>query len=135
MSSTFHNLVPGALICLVMSAPASAHHSFAAEFDASKPLKLTGTVTVVEWMNPHVWFYIDVKDESGKVMNWAFELGSPNMLMRSGWNRNSLQIGEAITVEGFRARNGLEMGNAIAVVLTRTGQRLFTASSQGAVAR
>ena len=130
MSSTCRSL-GGAVAFLILSAPAIAHHSFAAEFDINKPITLTGTVTAVEWMNPHVWFYIDVKDESGKVTNWAFELGSPNMLMRTGWNRNSLQLGEGITVEGFRARNGLQMGNAIAVVLTRTGQRLFTASSQG----
>jgi len=130
MSSTFRSLWC-AVAFLILSASAIAHHSFAAEFDINKPITLTGIVTAVEWMNPHVWFYIDVKDENGKATNWAFELGSHNMLMRTGWNRNSLQLGEGITVEGFRARNGLQMGNAISVVLTRTRQRLFTASSQG----
>src|SRR5687768_5779401 len=113
MSSIFRSVVCGGIACLMASGPMMAHHSFPAEFDIDKPLKLSGTVTAVEWMNPHVWFYIDVKDESGKVTNWAWELGSPNMLMRTGWNRNSLKIGEVVTVDGFHARNGLAMANAI----------------------
>ena len=132
MSSIFRSAVCGAIACLMASWPTMAHHSFPAEFDIDKPLKLSGTVTAVEWMNPHVWFYIDVKDESGKVTNWAWELGSPNMLMRTGWNRNSLKIGEVVTVDGFHARNGLAMANAIGVVVARTGQRLFAGPSQSA---
>ena len=129
MSSTFRSVLCGGIACVLAGWPIMAHHSFSAEFDINKPVKLTGPVTAVEWMNPHVWFYIDVKDESGNVTNWAWELGSPNMLMRTGWNRNSLKIGEVVIVDGFRARNGLEMANAITVVSARTGQRLFAGSS------
>ena len=84
MSSTFRSVLCGGIACVLASWPMMAHHSFSAEFDINKPVKLTGPVTAVEWMNPHVWFYIDVKDESGNVTNWAWELGSPNMLMRTG---------------------------------------------------
>jgi hypothetical protein len=110
----------------------SAHHSFSAEFDASKTFKFTGPVTKVEWMNPHTFFYIDVKDEkTGKVTNWAMEMGSPNGLMRNGWTRNSMKIGDVVTVEGSMAKDGSPTGNARTVVLMKTGQRLFAGSSQG----
>ena len=116
---------------LLAARPVVAHHAFAAEFDADKPVKLTGEVTKVEWLNPHTWFYIDVADETGKVTNWGLEMGSPNGLMRAGWSRNSMKVGDVITVEASRAKNGTPNANARVVILKSTGQRLFAASSQG----
>ena len=112
------------------AAPLHAHHSFAAEFDATKPVKLTGTVTKIEWTNPHVWFYVDIKDETGKVTNWGFELGSPNGLMRAGWTRNSMKVNEVVTIEGSAAKDGSNHVNARSVTLASNGQKLFAASSQ-----
>ena len=106
--------------------PALAHHSFAAVFDRDKPVKFTGTVTKIEWTNPHAWFYVDVKDETGKVTNWGFELTNPNMLMRSGWAKNSLKPGDVVSVEGFAAKDGRNVANTTTVSLTNTGQRLFS---------
>jgi uncharacterized protein DUF6152 len=116
---------------LVPAAYALAHHAFAAEFDADKPLKMAGTVTKVEWRNPHAWFYIDVKDESGNVTNWGLELASPNLLMRNGWTQSSMKVGDAVLVEGFHARTDAKIGNARSVTLTATGKSLFTGSSAG----
>jgi hypothetical protein len=119
-------------VALLAVVPLVAHHSFSAEFDASKTFKFTGPVTKVEWMNPHTFFYIDVKDEkTGKVTNWAMEMGSPNGLMRNGWTRNSMKIGDVVTVEGSMAKDGSPTGNARTVILVATGQRLFAGSSQG----
>ena len=109
-----------------------AHHSFAAQFDATKTFKYTGTVTKVEWQNPHTYFYIDVVDEATKkTVNWAMEMGSPNVLMRAGWKRTTLKTGDVVIVEGTKARDGTPTGNARTVVLQATGQRLFAGSSQG----
>ena len=126
------SLVAGAGLLLVTSRAAIAHHSFAAEFDANRPLNLTGAVTKLEWANPHTWFYIDVTAPGGKVVNWAFEMGSPNALKRAGWSRDTLKIGDVVNVIGTQARDGSMVGNARFVTLTATGQKLFTATSDPA---
>jgi hypothetical protein len=113
---------------LLPCASASAHHSFAAEFDRNMPVTVTGTVTKVEWMNPHARFYVDAKDDQGKIVNWDFELASPNGLMRRGWNRNSMKIGDVVTVTGHRAKNNPAVGNASTVTLA-DGKKLFAGSS------
>jgi Family of unknown function (DUF6152) len=109
---------------VIAAGSAIAHHSFSAEFDADKKVELTGIVTKVEWTNPHVWFYINVRDdETGEVSNWGAELGPPHGLQRQGWRRNTLNIGEEVTVNGFLARNGSNRVNARSVTLTATGGR------------
>lgn len=109
--------------------PLVGHHAFSAEFDAKKPFKFSGPVTKVEWMNPHTFFYIDVTDAATKkVTNWAMEMGSPNVLMRAGWRRDTLKIGDMVEVEGSMAKDGSPTGNARSVVMN--GKRLFAGSSQ-----
>jgi len=121
-------VVVAAAVLLASAGRVLAHHSFSAEFDATKTFKYTGTVTKVEWMNPHARFYIDAKDDQGKIVNWDFELASPNGLMRRGWNRNSMKIGDTVTVTGHRAKNNPLVGNASSVVLA-DGKKLFAGSS------
>lgn len=119
-------LVAGAAV--IAAAPTLAHHSFAAEFDANSPIELTGTVTKVAWANPHTFFYIDVASAGGEIENWALEMGSPNGLMRRGWTRNSMKLGDVVTVTGHRAKNNPHVGNASTVTLA-DGKKLFAGSS------
>ena len=128
MHRTFTALLVAAMTALV-APPTAAHHSFAAEFDANSPIELTGTVTKVEWANPHTFFYLDVTTPNGDVEGWALEMGSPNGLMRRGWTRDSMKIGDVVTVTGSRAKNGSTLGNARSVTLS-TGKRLFAGSSE-----
>jgi hypothetical protein len=115
---------------ILATGTAIAHHSFAAEFDAGKPLTLNGVVTKIEWMNPHTYFYLDVTGADGAVANWGMEMGSPNGLMRQGWTRNTLKVGDVVTVEGSQAKDRTNIGNARVVILAATGKRLFAASSE-----
>jgi hypothetical protein len=128
MKSRMLAVVAG-IVVLASAMPVLAHHSFAAEFDATKPVNLTGVVTKVEWMNPHTYFYIDVKDDSGKVTNWACEMGSPNGLTRQGWTRNTLHVGMVVTMDGTQAKDGTKRANARNVLVD--GKKLGAASSEG----
>jgi hypothetical protein len=129
----FSRMCAAAIAVLTITAgPVLGHHSFAAEYDSNTPIKLTGAVTRVEWMNPHAYFYIDVKDpETGRTVNWAFEMGAPAVLQRSGWKRSSMKVGDVLIVEGWAAKDGAHHGNARVVTMAATGQRLGAGSSAG----
>ena len=117
---------------MAMVLPVMAHHSFSAEFDNTKQVEKQGYVTKVEWTNPHVWFYINVKDPvTGKQTRWGFEMGPPHGLQARGWSRDTMKIGDEVTVEGSLAKDGTPTGNARSVVMAATGKRLFAGSSQG----
>jgi len=129
---TFRRIALAFVLTAALTAPLWAHHSFAAEYDSKQPVTLKGAVTKVEWMNPHVYFYIDVRDEqTGKITNWAFEMGAPAVIQRNGWTRNSMKIGDIVIVDGTRAKTGLPHGNARSVTLASTGKKLGAGSSEG----
>jgi V8-like Glu-specific endopeptidase len=123
-------LLAFAAVILVTSVPMLAHHSIAAEFDQSKDITVKGTVTKVEWMNPHIWVYIDAKDASGNVVKWQCEGGAPNSLTRNGWTRNALKIGDEVTIAGYPAKNGTNTCNSRQVTLP-DGRRVFAGSAAG----
>ena len=110
------------------------HHSFASEFDSTKPVELKGTVSRLDWVNPHAWIYLDVKDAKGNVTHWAFELGSPTILMRQGWSRNSLKRGDVVTVSGSRSKDGSNLANA-RTVRRADGTRIFDINLSAAVSK
>jgi hypothetical protein len=116
---------------VVSVAPAMAHHSFSAEFDGTKAVTMKGYVTKVEWTNPHVWFYIDVKQPNGTVENWGFEMGPPHGLQGRGWTRTTMTLGEEVVVDGTLAKNGSHRGNARNVTIAATGKKMGAASSEG----
>ena len=130
MRSRLFAVLAAGIGLLLASVPALAHHSFAAEFDNKKPVELKGTVTSVEWVNPHAWIHMEVKDESGKVTEWNCELGSPNLLMRNGWRKDTIKPGDVIIVNGSAAKDGANLANARTVRMA-DGQRVFNAGSSG----
>jgi hypothetical protein len=125
--SAFGFLAAGVFL---MAAPLLAHHSFSAEYDSAKRVTLKGIVSKVDWMNPHVYFYIDVKDDGGAITNWALEMGPPNGLQRSGWTRNTIKVGDEVIVDGTLAKDGSKQANARSVTMAATGKKLGAASSE-----
>jgi uncharacterized protein DUF6152 len=120
-----------ALILVAAAAPAFGHHSEAAEYDSTKPVKVTGTIKKVEWQNPHVWFYVDVKDEDGKITTWGFSAAPPGALMRRGITKDALTLGAVVNVQGSRARDGSNNASGRSVTFA-DGRNVFTATGEGA---
>lgn len=130
MNKTLRAIAVTLIATLLPSLPAQAHHSFPAQYDAAKPITLKGTITKVEWSNPHIFIYLDVPDaKTGEVVNWALELGGPNTLLRLGWKRDSLKNGDNITVDGSLARDGSHLMNAKTIVMDKTGKTMLSGSS------
>jgi len=127
----FTSLFLLALFALAIRAiPASGHHSFAAQYDRNKPITLSGPVTKVDWIIPHARIFVDAKDAAGKIVNWEIELGAPAILLRNGWKRDAVKIGETVTVNGSLAKDGSNLANATSVTLA-DGKRVFAGSSGG----
>jgi len=132
MKRTMIALAATVVALLAVGVPVFAHHSFSAEFDSKQQVELQGFVTKVEWTNPHVWFYINVKDpETGRMTNWGFEMGPPHGLQAQGWQRETMKLGDEVRVNGSRAKNGSNKVNARNVILVKTGKKMGTASSEG----
>lgn len=117
------------LVGVVLASSVQAHHSFLAEFDPEKAVTLTGPVTKIEWTNPHIYLHLEVKDDTGKVADWVIELGNPNSLIRLGWTRKAMKVGDVVTVDGYLARDGSNLANARTVLLD--GKKMFAGSSGG----
>ncbi|HEY7388351.1 MAG TPA: DUF6152 family protein [Bryobacteraceae bacterium] len=130
MRQRWFGWIAAGVLFVATGAPVLAHHSFSAEYDSAKKITLKGIVTKVDWMNPHVYFYLDVMDDNGNVVNWAFEMGPPNGLQRSGWTRNTMKVGDEVIVEGTLAKDGSKQANARSVTMASTGKKLGAASSE-----
>ena len=127
-------VISGLCVAFLLSAlPLVAHHSFAAEYDSNKPIKFEGKVTKVEWLNPHIYVYLDAKDASGKTVNYAVEGGAPNGLFRQGWRKDTLKIGDTLSIEGFLAKDGSNTVNARSWLLPG-GKKVFGGNNEGAPA-